>query len=57
LKRKLTAEQRKQIRAYVEIGYTACIIDEQGRVVPAYSDWVIEYILDELDIHEAFRTI
>lgn len=57
MKLRLTADQRRQIRAYQQVGYTFCVIDDKGRVVPGYSDWVLEYILDELDIKSAFDAI
>lgn len=52
MKRRPTREQLRQIWKYRNQGYTAFIFDEQGRIVPAYGDWVLQYILDELDFKE-----
>lgn len=47
--RKLTQEEWRQIWNYRNQGYTAFIFDEKGRIIPAYGDWVLKYVLDELE--------
>ena len=45
---KLTPEQRYEDGVIYRAGYTAFVLD-QGRVVPAWGEEVIEQVLDRLD--------
>ena len=52
-KAKLTKAQRRQIDDYYLQGYTMCIIHADGGVVPGYADWILEYVLQEIERKEA----
>lgn len=55
---KMTRAQRKQLTEYYKRGYTMAIINAEGDLVPGYSDWIIEFVLEtEYDeLGQAYRS-
>lgn len=48
-KREMTMRQRMQMTWYYMQGYTMAVFGQDGDLIPGYSDWVLEKVLDELE--------
>jgi hypothetical protein len=57
LKEAPTAALRHQMRKYYRQGYTMAIITKEKQLVPGYSDWVLEAVVDILDAKVQRATI
>jgi hypothetical protein len=42
--------QRAKMREYLRLGYQCCVITYDGSVVPGYADYMLEIVLDSLDL-------
>lgn len=46
--------ERTKWKEYRAHGYTMCVADRNGNLVPGYSDWILEHALDLLELESAY---
>jgi hypothetical protein len=56
MKGKPTPQQRKRFREFIRQGYSIAIVLPDGSLCPGYADYMIEFVLDELEQDILART-